>query len=105
MFGKKYSKISPEEAISIMDAGAVILLDVRTKEEYAVGHIKNSVLLTNTEIAAKAAAVLPDKNAKIIVYCASGMRSAGTAKLLAKMGYTQVFDMGGLVTWPYGTVR
>jgi phage shock protein E len=105
MFGKKHSKISPDEAIALMDAGDVTILDVRTKEEYAVGHIKNCVLLTNTEIAAKAATVLPDKNAKIIVYCASGMRSAGAAKLLAKMGYTHIYDMGGLVTWPYGTVH
>lgn len=105
MFGKKYSKISPEEAVALMDAGGVTILDVRTKEEHAVGHIKNSMLLTNTEIADKAETVLPDKNAKIIVYCASGMRSAGAAKLLSKMGYKHVYDLGGLVTWPYGTVR
>ncbi len=40
MFGKKYSKISPEEAIALMDAGGVIILDVRTTDVYAVEYIK-----------------------------------------------------------------
>ena len=62
-----YKKISPKDAKALMDTEDVIILDVRTQKEYDGGHIKNAVLLPNTEIAEKAAAVLPDKNAKILV--------------------------------------
>jgi rhodanese-related sulfurtransferase len=81
-----------------------ILLDVRTAEEYAEAHIEGAVLLTDSNIEAQAAEVLPDKNKVIYVYCRSGRRSAASSALLAEMGYTNVFDMGGIVNWTYGTV-
>jgi phage shock protein E len=57
------------------------------------------------EIASKAEEKLPDKDAKILVYCRSGNRSAKAAKQLIKMGYTNVYDFGGINSWPYGTVK
>lgn len=98
-----YKKISPQEAKALIDAGNVIILDVRTQNEYNGGHIKNAVLLPNTEIAEKSATVLPDKNAKILVYCRSGNRSATASKELLEMGYTDVLDFGGINDWPYET--
>ncbi len=99
-------KISSEEARRMMDeeSGAIIL-DVRTQEEFDAGHIKGAVLLPDTEVADKAAELLPDKNALILIYCRSGRRSALAANTLAGMGYSRVYDFGGIIDWPYETVK
>jgi len=99
------TKISAEQAKEIMDSDEPhILLDVRTDAEYAEAHIPGAKLLTNTQIAEKAEAELPDKDAFVIVYCRSGGRSASAAQELVDMGYTKVYDMGGILNWPYETV-
>ena len=66
---------------------------------------KNAVLLPVNDIAVKAEEVLTDKDAKILVYCRSGNRSAAASKELIKMGYTNVFDFGGIISWPYEIVK
>jgi len=81
-----------------------ILLDVRTEEEYAEAHIEGAGLLPYDEIADRAEAELPDKDAVILVYCKSGGRSEIAAKTLAGMGYSKVYDFGGINDWPYETV-
>ena len=100
-----YKKITAREAKEIMDSEEAIILDVRTREEYEKEHIPNAVLLPNTEIEADAENVLPDKNAIILIYCRSGKRSADAAEKLVKMGYTKVYDFGGIENWPYDTVK
>ncbi len=104
MFHRKYKIITAEQAKSIIDAGNVTVVDVRTQDEYDEDHIENAILLPNSEIKNTAESVLPDKNAKILVYCTSGRRSKPAAKLLIKMGYTDVIDFGGLADWPYETI-
>jgi rhodanese-related sulfurtransferase len=101
----QYVKISPVEAKEIMDSEEAIVLDVRTKQEYDQGHIEGSVLLPVDEISAHAEEVLKDKNAKILVYCRSGNRSATAAKTLIEMGYENVLDFGGIIDWPYEIVK
>lgn len=97
-----YIKITPEQAKEIMDTeDDIIILDVRTQPEYDTGHIENAVLLPNTDIRDKAKDVLKDKDQKILVYCRSGNRSQTAAAELISMGYTQVFDFGGIIDWPY----
>ncbi len=96
-----YQKITAEEAKKIIDSENVIILDVRTQEEYNEGHIKNAILLPDTEITSKAYEVLKDKDAKILVYCRSGRRSAQASKKLINMGYTNVYDFGGIIDWKY----
>ena len=100
----EYIKITPAEAKALMDSETVIVLDVRTQAEYDSGHIKDAVLLDSGDVSAKAATVLPDKNATILVYCRSGNRSATASKLLIEMGYTKVMDFGGIIDWPYEVV-
>jgi rhodanese-related sulfurtransferase len=63
------------------------------------------MLIPDYEIKDRASREIPDKGSRIIVYCRSGMRSAGTARALVKLGYTRVFDLGGIMHWPYETVR
>ena len=100
-----YRRISPEDARRIMSSeDAYILLDVRTTSEFSDGHIAGAVLIPDFEIAVRAEAELPDKNALIIVYCQSGRRSANAANTLINMGYTNVVDLGGIIDWPYEIV-
>lgn len=100
-----YKKISAEEAKKIIESEDVIILDVRTQEEYKTGHIENAVLLPLNDISSKAEELLQDKDAKILVYCRSGNRSATASKQLIKMGYTNVYDFGGIISWPYEIVK
>ena len=97
--------ISAQEAKSRMDADrSVIVLDVRTPEEYAEKHIPGSVLLPLDTIERDAAKALPDKKRTILIYCRSGRRSAIAGQILVSMGYSSVFDFGGINRWPYATV-
>ena len=98
-----YQKITPVVVKERLDKGEkLIIVDVRTKEEYDSGHIPNSLLIPYDEIEKKAPALLTDKNAAIIVYCRTGRRSEIAAKALIGMGYTNVADMGGISDWKYG---
>lgn len=99
-----YRKISPEEAAEMLkNDPQIILLDVRTEEEYAEKHIPNSILVPDDQVVARANTTFPDKNAVILVYCRSGRRSEGAAKALVKLGYNNVYDFGGINDWPYET--
>nr|WP_325186044.1 rhodanese-like domain-containing protein [uncultured Oscillibacter sp.] len=101
--GKRYLTLTAEEAKARLDEGEdVVLLDVRTQEEYDAGHIPGAVCLPNEDITPDSP--LPyDKEAEILVYCCSGRRSALAAEKLADMGYENVADFGGILDWPYGT--
>jgi rhodanese-related sulfurtransferase len=102
LFGERF-KISQEKAHQIMNSEEkFILLDVRQPEEFAEGHITGAVLLLVDEVEEKAASLLPDKNVQILIYCHSGMRASNAAILLDSMGYTNVFNFGGIVNWQYG---
>lgn len=101
----EYHKISPAEAKARLDSGdELILLDVRTKEEYDAGHIAGAILLPNETIVDTPPAILPDFDAEILIYCRSGNRSAQAANKLVAMGYTSVYDFGGIIDWPYEVV-
>lgn len=98
-------KMTAKEAKAEIDKGDVIILDVRTNEEYISGHIENSILIPVDEIEKEAENILKDKEEKILVYCRSGNRSSQASKLLVKMGYTNVYDFGGIKDWPYAIVK
>lgn len=94
----EYKKITAEEAKAMMTEDAVIL-DVRTEEEFAQGHIPNALLLPQAEISEKAEQMLDDKEQTILIYCRTGNRSGTAAKQLIEMGYQNVYDFGGINTW------
>ncbi len=78
----------------------VILLDVRSEQEYAQGKIEGSINVPIDELAQKVPTSIPDKDAKIYVYCLRDARSARATDTMIRMGYTQVFDMqDGLLAW------
>ncbi len=79
---------------------AVVVLDVRTLDEYVAGHLEVAKLLPYDAIDAKSAAqVVPKKATTVVVYCHSGRRSALAAQTLKELGYTNVLDIGGLANW------
>lgn len=98
-------KISALEAKAAMDSEDCIILDVRSQGDYEKEHIGNAVLLPRTEIEADAESIIPDKDAKILIYCKTGLNSALAAEKLIEMGYTNVYDFGGIDDWPYETVK
>ena len=94
--------ISPEEAYKRLESEEdIILLDVRNQGEYEEQHIPGSILIPVNELEKRAEAELTDKDADIIVYCASGKRSTSAANILAGLGYSKVYNMGGIMDWPY----
>ncbi len=102
----EYIKITAQEAKEIMDTEVnVVIVDVRTAEEYADGHIPNAVLIPGTQIRDLGPDLLPDLDQTILVYCRSGNRSEAAAKILIDMGYSDVMDFGGILDWPYEIVK
>lgn len=94
-------KIDPAAAIRLLDAGKAVAVDVREPDEYAVGHIPGAKLLPLGEVLSCAAEVLPDKRAPWLVYCRTGRRSADAVQKLASLGYENLYDLGGILSWPY----
>ena len=97
-----FQQITQNEAKNMMDTMDVIVLDVREQNEFDSGHIPGAVLLpVGTISGASAAAVIPDKDDIVLVYCRSGNRSKKASQALADLGYTGIYEFGGINTWPY----
>ena len=96
--------LTAAEAKAQLDADEeIVLVDVRTPEEFAEGHIPGAVCVPNETIVD--GAELPfGVDVKLFLYCRSGRRSAEAANKLAAMGYTDVTDFGGIINWPYEVV-
>ena len=82
-------KINPADAIRLLDAHEAVAVDVREPDEYAVGHIPGAKLLPLGQHLTRAAEVLPDKNA------------VWPVQKLESLGYTNLRDLGGILSWPY----
>ena len=103
----QYRKISPQLAKEMMDSGdPLLIVDVRTEAEFSQGHIAGALLIPNETInTTQRPAQLPELDTVVLVYCRSGNRSAQAARKLAALGYVNVYDFGGIIDWPYETVR
>ena len=104
--GLKYKQISQEEALEMMakDDGHIIV-DVRRQDEYDAGHIPGAILIPNESIEKDRPKELPDLDQIILIYCRSGRRSKEASEKLANMGYTNIYEFGGIITWPGETVK
>ena len=97
-----YQQITQEIAKEMMDTQEVVILDVREQHEYDSGHIPEAVLLpVGTITEDTAAAVIDDLDTTVLVYCRSGNRSKTASQVLADLGYTNVYEFGGINDWPY----
>jgi len=100
-----YTTISGKEAKKMMDENKdIIILDVRTREEYQEGHIEGAILIPDDEITEKAESMLTDKSETILVYCRSGRRSANASRELSDLGYINIYDFGGINDWEYDVI-
>lgn len=96
----QYTSISMDEAKEIFKTpGDYIILDVRRADEFADGHIPGAINVANESIVDKEPVELPDKQQTIYVYCRSGNRSKQASEKLAKMGYTNIIEFGGILDW------
>ncbi|MBR1586352.1 MAG: hypothetical protein IJ662_12495, partial [Clostridia bacterium] len=95
-----YAQIDQETAKDMMarDDGHVIV-DVRRQDEYDAGHITGAILIPNESIGCDSPEALPDYDQIILIYCRSGNRSKQAARKLASMGYTNICEFGGIITW------
>jgi rhodanese-related sulfurtransferase len=100
----QYRKISPDQAKQQLDADKnIILLDVRTEAEHLNQRIPGSILIPLNQLTELAPVKLPNKEAKIFVYCRSGNRSKTASKKLISLGYQNIHDLGGIIDWKYAT--
>ena len=97
-----YQQITQDVAKEMMDTQEVLILDVREQHEYDSGHIPGAVLLpVGTITKDTAAAVIDDLDTVVLVYCRSGNRSKTASQALVDLGYTNIYEFGGINTWPY----
>ena len=95
-----YRQISMDEALKMMrDEKDYIILDVRRPDEFAEGHIPGAINVPNEEIGTTDIAELPNKSQLILVYCRSGRRSKEASQKLARLGYTNIVEFGGINDW------
>ena len=100
-----YKQISMDEAVTMMaEETDYIILDVRTPEEFAEKHIPNAINVPNETIVKDEIPELPDKDQMIFVYCRSGNRSKQASEKLVKLGYTSIYEFGGINDWTGETV-
>ena len=97
---RSYTQISQEEAKEMMeqDDGHVIV-DVRRPDEFAAGHIPGALCIPNESIGSEQPEELPDLDQIILIYCRSGNRSKQAAQKLFDMGYSNVYEFGGINDW------
>lgn len=98
-----FQRITAQAAKDMMDKHSdALILDVREQNEFDSAHIPGAVLLPVGSInEASAAAVIPNKETIVLVYCRSGNRSKTASKALVELGYTQIYEFGGIIDWPY----
>lgn len=102
---KRCPAISPSDAKALLASDkSVLLIDVRTPQEYTEVRIPGSILAPLDNLPAKIEGIAPAKDTKLIVYCRSGARAASACTQFAHLGYTNVSNLGGIMSWPYETV-
>jgi phage shock protein E len=93
-------KVDPVEFSEVIAQPGVIILDVRTPEEFNAGHIANAININVADSNFSTEVSKLDKNATVAVYCRSANRSAVATKEMADIGFTDMYDMqGGIIDW------
>ncbi len=99
------TKLDHADAKKLMDENReLIVVDVRTREEYEEVYIDGAISIPLDELEETAGKLLKDRERPVMVYCRSGKRSMEAAKILDRLGYKHIYDMGGLIDWPFEVV-
>jgi rhodanese-related sulfurtransferase len=100
MLQRRGAKVTQLQATQYINQGKTLILDVRNAEEFAAGHLPNAKHIPLPDLANRLKEIEKSKNQVVITVCASGVRSASAASVLAKAGFTQVFSLeGGTNAW------
>lgn len=95
-----YEQISQDEAMKMMqEESGYLIVDVRRPDEFAESHIAGAVNVPNETIEDEMPEALPDREQILLIYCRTGRRSKEASQKLADMGYTNVYEFGGINTW------
>ncbi len=95
-----YTKVNAQTAKSMIAADPqAVIIDVRSEEEYEAGHLPRSISIPLGDLPLRAERALPNRDAKIFVYCGNGFQSKIASLVLIKMGYPNVMDLGSLQDW------
>jgi len=98
----QYHKIDAKTAKAAFESQSdITIIDVRTVGEFSTGHVIDAINIPLDIVEESVLEQFPNKDEKLYIYCRSGNRSAQAANLLVKQGYTNVYDFGGLNSWPY----
>ena len=104
--GNTIKNIKPDVAYENLKKDKnIVLLDVREKDEFAIGHIQGARNVPLSNMTQEISRLVPHKDKTIYVYCLSGARSTRASNLLKQMGYTEVYNLGGIAAWPYEIVK
>jgi len=99
---ESYMRINAQKAKEMMEnLEEFVLLDARTEEEFSEGHIPGAIVIPHDEIFERAEAEIPEKDVPVFVYCRSGNRSKTASKALFDLGYSEIYEFGGIIDWPY----
>lgn len=97
--------IDADQALELLsNDSTVILLDVREYEEHIDERIEGSEILPLSVFESLVETVYPDKETTFIVYCNSGRRSDEAIQIMLALGYENLYDLGGIIDWPYETI-
>tara|TARA_R110002095_G_scaffold47302_1_gene42171 strand:+ start:1146 stop:1514 length:369 start_codon:yes stop_codon:yes gene_type:complete len=89
------AQVDQSAALDALQRPSSVLIDVRTEQEFAEGALPGATRIETEDLAERVAAVAPDKDAPVVLYCRSGRRASAAQDLLQELGYTQVFNAGG----------
>jgi rhodanese-related sulfurtransferase len=104
---KDIKNITSEEAYKLMgDNKELLIIDVRTKQEYKSGHIPGAKSIPAHELQERIAELQAYKDKPILIHCASGGRSPGAARFLLKYGFKDIYHLNrGLIGWRYELIK
>lgn len=103
---EEFDQITANEAKRIMDSETGYqIVDVRTEEEFELGHIPGAICIPNETIGLGVREILTDPEQKILVYCRSGVRSVMASEKLCMLGYKNVVEFGGIIDWTFEIER
>lgn len=98
--GPTYKQISQDEAMQMMqDETDYLIVDVRRPDEFAEAHIAGAINVPNEGITDEMPEELPDTDQILLIYCRTGNRSKEASRKLADIGYSNVYEFGGIETW------
>lgn len=99
-------RISMEAAKTNLDINkSIVLLDIRSKMEYEEGHIEDAINVPLDQLEEVIEKRILKKNQTIYLYCRSGVRTLTAGDILLNLGYTSIYDVGGIIYWPYKIVK